>query len=88
MKKILIIILLGLLTYTPVLFNRFVWDDEVMFQKAASIPANVYFRPAISAVYSTIYNLFGPRPFFFHFFQLIFHIATAVLIYYLFRRFF
>ena len=88
MKKILIIILLGLLTYTPVLFNGFVWDDEVMFQKAASIPANVYFRPAISTVYSIIYNLFGPRPFFFHFFQLIFHIATAVLIYYLFRRFF
>ncbi len=88
MKKILIIIFLGLLTYTPVLFNGFVWDDEVMFQKAASIPANVYFRPAISTVYSIIYNLFGPRPFFFHFFQLIFHIATAVLIYYLFRRFF
>ena len=58
MKKISIIIFLGLLIYSFGLFNGFVWDDEVMFQKAASIPANVYFRPAISAVYSTIYNLF------------------------------
>ncbi|MEK9169366.1 MAG: hypothetical protein AAB788_01340 [Patescibacteria group bacterium] len=88
MKKILIIIFLGLLTYAPVLFNGFVWDDEVMFQKAASMPSNVYFRPVISALYWGIYNVFGPRPFFFHFFQLIFHIATAVLIYYLFKRFF
>ncbi len=88
MKKILIIIFLGLLTYTPVLFNGFVWDDEVMFQKSGAIPANVYFRPAISAVYSTIYSIFGPRPFFFHFFQLVFHIAAAILIFYLFKRFF
>ncbi|MDO9027396.1 MAG: tetratricopeptide repeat protein [Candidatus Roizmanbacteria bacterium] len=88
MKKILVIVVLGFLIYCLSLSNGFVWDDEVMFQKAGSIPNTVYFRPAISAVYSTIYNVFGPRPFFFHFFQLIFHIGTAILIYYLFRRFF
>ena len=59
-----------------------------MFQKGTSIQANTYFRPVISAIYSTIYNIFGPRPFFFHFFQIIFHIVTAVLIFYLFKRFF
>ncbi|MEK7096739.1 MAG: tetratricopeptide repeat protein [Patescibacteria group bacterium] len=88
MKKIWIIVFLGLLIYSFSLFNGFVWDDEVMFQKVASIPGNIYFRPVISALYWGIYNVFGPRPFFFHFFQLIFHIATAVLIYYLFKRFF
>ena len=88
MKKTWTIVFLGLLVYFPVLFNSFVWDDEVMFQKAGSIPGTVYFRPVISALYWGIYNIFGPRPFFFHFFQLIFHIATAVLIYYLFKRFF
>ncbi len=88
MKKILIIIFLGLLIYSPSLFNGFVWDVEVMFQKAGSIPADAYFRPGMSAVYWIISNVFGPRPFFFHFFQLFFHIITAVLIYYLFRRFF
>ena len=88
MKKTWTIVFLGLLIYFPLLFNGFVWDDEVMFQKAGSIPGTVYFRPVISALYWGIYNIFGPRPFFFHFFQLIFHIATAVLIYYLFKRFF
>jgi tetratricopeptide (TPR) repeat protein len=87
-KKILIIVFLGLLVYTPVLFNGFVWDDEVTFQKIGAIPNTVYFRPAISAIYATIYNVFGPRPFFFHFFQLFFHITAAILIYYLFKRFF
>lgn len=88
MKKTWTIVFLGLLVYFPLLFNGFVWDDEVMFQKAGSIPGTVYFRPVISALYWGIYNVFGPRPFFFHFFQLIFHISTAVLIYYLFKRFF
>ncbi|MDO8741555.1 MAG: hypothetical protein Q7J11_00230, partial [Candidatus Roizmanbacteria bacterium] len=63
MKKIWIIISLGLLIYGFGLFNGFVWDDEVVFQKGISIP-NAYFRPAISAIESTIYNVFGPQPFF------------------------
>jgi len=88
MKKIIIITLLGLLVYAPVFFNGFVWDDEVVFQKADATLTNAYFRPAVSAVYSTIYNIFGSRPFFFHSFQLIFHIVTAILIFYLFKRFF
>jgi len=88
-RKILIIVFLGFLTYAPSLFNGFVWDDEVMFQKMGGMQQGaVYFRPVISTIYWAIFNIFGPRPFFFHFFQLIFHITTAILIYYLFKRFF
>ena len=88
MKKVWIIIFLGLLIYGFSLFNGFVWDDEVVFQNSISPFDSTYYRPATSVIRSTIYNIFGPRPFFFHFFQLIFHIVTAVFIYYLFKRFF
>jgi len=87
-KKVWIIIFLGLLIYGFSLFNGFVWDDEVVFQNSISPFDSTYYRPATSVIRSTIYNIFGPRPFFFHFFQLIFHIVTAVFIYYLFKRFF
>jgi len=87
-KKVWIIIFLGLLIYGFSLFNGFVWDDEVVFQNSISPFDSTYYRPVTSVIRSTIYNIFGPRPFFFHFFQLIFHIVTAVFIYYLFKRFF
>ncbi|MFA6513113.1 MAG: tetratricopeptide repeat protein [Patescibacteria group bacterium] len=88
MKKTWVIIFLGLLIYFPLLFNGFVWDDEVMFQTGTSVQSNAYFRPVISVVYWGIYNIFGSKPFVFHFFQLIFHVVTAILIFYLFKRFF
>jgi len=87
-KKILIIVFIGFLTYFPSLFNGFVWDDEVTFQQASSILGNIYFRPVTSFIQSIFYNIFGLQPFFYHFFQLIIHIATAILIFYLFKRFF
>ncbi len=59
-----------------------------MFEKVGGISPTTYFRPAISIIYSTIHSIFGINPFFFHLFQLSFHIATAVLIFYLFKRFF
>lgn len=87
MKKILTIIFVGLFVYFPIFFNQFLWDDEVMFNNLGKISPDVYFRPLTSAFYSIIYNIFGFTPFFFHFFQLFFHIVIAVSIYYLLRHF-
>ena len=109
-KKVLIIIFLGLLVYSFGLFNGFVWDDEeqiinnvfvhsvknipLLFQSStfntggAGVSSGTYYRPLMMIFFSFIYQLFGPNPFFFHLFQLFFHILTAILVYLLFERFF
>lgn len=94
MKKSFILIILGIVLYSFSLFNGFVWDDEVVLQQNPSVMNDshsllnqVYFRPGITAVYSSLYTLFGPHPFVFHSIQVIFHILTALLIFFLFRRF-
>lgn len=50
--------------------------------------AGIFYRPLMLSSYSLLYTLFGPAPFFFHFFQLIFHIANALLVYFFIKRFF
>ena len=86
-KKSFIIIVLGIALYSLSLFNGFVWDDEMMFNTQLTA-AQAYFRPAMTVVNGTIVTLFGAQPFFFHLFSVVFHIATAVLLFYLFKRFF
>ena len=48
----------------------------------------LYYKPLMSVSYATIYSIFGPRPFFFHFIQTLLHGINAVLVmrflYYLF----
>lgn len=41
----------------------------------------VYYRPVMTTIYSLIYTLFGPRPFFFHLFQIFIHTANAILVF-------
>jgi len=43
-----------------------------------------YYRPVTSTVQTILYVLFGPHPFFFHFFQISIHILNSVLIYLMF----
>ena len=95
MKKILILITIGIALYCFSFFNGFVWDDEaflqqnpIVSQEAQTMSSQVYFRPAISVVYSTLYSTFGAQSFFYHFFQVLFHITTAVILFYLCKRFF
>jgi len=109
-KKIWIIVFLGLVVYSFGLFNGFVWDDEeqivnnvfvhsvknipLLFQSStfntggAGVLSGTYYRPLMMTFFSFVYQIFGPNPFFFHLFQLSFHILTAILIYYLFKHFF
>jgi len=81
-KKSFIIITLGITLYSFSLLNGFVWDDELMFTTQMSA-ARAYFRPIMGLVNGMI-----SQPFFFHLTSVVFHIATAVLIFYLFKRFF
>lgn len=47
-----------------------------------------YYRPLMVSVYASIYAIAGPNPHVFHLIQLLFHIANAILVYFLFRKFF
>jgi hypothetical protein len=59
--------------------------QESTFNSGGSISLNgTYYRPLMMTVFSIIYQLFGPRPFFYHLFQLGVHIINALLIFYLF----
>jgi hypothetical protein len=53
----------------------------------AGISVGTYYRPLMMTFFSFVYQLFGPNPFFFHLFQLFFHILTAILIYLVFKHF-
>ena len=54
----------------------------------AGVSAGTYYRPLMMTFFSFVYQLFGPNPFFFHLFQLFFHILTAILVYLMFKHFF
>lgn len=40
----------------------------------ALIIGGAYYKPLMMVFFSVIYNLFGPKPFFFHLYQIILHI--------------
>lgn len=48
-----------------------------------------YYRPLMTLFFSALYSLFGPDPYYFHLFQLLLHIACAIILFlvllYLFR---
>lgn len=87
MKKTFLIIFIGIILYGFSLFNGFVWDDE-MLRDTSVLTTHTYFRPITAALNSSLFTLFGSQPFIFHLFSVYFHIATAVLLFYLFKRFF
>ncbi len=48
----------------------------------------LYYRPLMTLSFSLLYSLFGPQTFPYHLLQLCFHIANALLLFYLFKKFF
>jgi tetratricopeptide (TPR) repeat protein len=44
-----------------------------------------YFRPLMMAVFSLIYTLFGPHPFYFHLLQIMLYIGSTIILYLFFR---
>src|SRR5688500_7039831 len=48
----------------------------------------VYYKPLMSSYFAFTYSILGASPFFFHVFQLFFHIANAILLFFLLKSFF
>lgn len=48
----------------------------------------IYYKPMMTVFFSLFYTVFGAKPFFFHFFQLILHIVNTCLIFILFGKIF
>jgi dolichyl-phosphate-mannose-protein mannosyltransferase len=48
----------------------------------------IYYRPLMTTVFSLLYTLFGPHPLAFHIFQFAIYLASAYLVYLIFRYFF
>ena len=46
----------------------------------------LYYRPLMTTSFSFIYTLFGQQTFFYHFFQLVIHIANSLLLFILFKK--
>lgn len=48
----------------------------------------IYYKPVMTTFYALLYSAFGPTPFFFHSLQVILHIGSAILVFWLFKKFF
>ena len=56
--------------------------------RSETLQSGLYYKPALMTVYAVVLALFGQKPFFFHFFQVSFHVFNAILLFLLFKRFF
>lgn len=100
-KFYLILIFIGFLVYFNSLFGGFVWDDVAQIVSSpltnslSSIStiftigqANVFYRPFFLSYLTVVNVLFQENVFFFHILQVGMHIANAMLVFWVLKRFF
>lgn len=101
-RAVLWLIAIGVAVFFNALFGSFVWDDKTyfidnplfqnlrFFQLFQSNGFNTsgQYRPIPAVYFWTLYSLFKTGPFFYHVASLIIHIANAILLFFLLKRFF
>jgi Flp pilus assembly protein TadD len=79
------------LLYSPALHGPFVFDDAYLpfaDPNAAELPlrAWVHVRPVLMASYWLNFRFFGPDPFAYRCFNVVFHVAAAILLFFIFLK--
>jgi tetratricopeptide (TPR) repeat protein len=101
-KYIFMFILIGLTVYFPGLLNGFVWDDFPFILANPAVHqlnlqtiigqsvfnSGMFYRPIPSIYFAILYSLFGEQAFFYHLLQISLHIASTILLFFFFLRFF
>lgn len=103
-KSIYLICIIGLIVFSNMLFNKFVWDDRTFIQFNPEIHnlnlaflfgPNMFnninagqYRSFIAIYFTVLHSLFSDNTFFYHLLQLVIHIANSVLVFFLFKRYF
>ncbi len=65
---------------------RIFFEGSTFYTGHGIVPlSGAYYRPLMTTVFSLIYTIFGPHPFYFHLFQLLLCIGSTIILYLFFR---
>jgi hypothetical protein len=68
---------------------RLFFEGSTFYVGKGLVPlSGVYFRPLMTTVFSMIYTVFGAHPFYYHLFQLLLCIGSALILYIVLKKFF